>query len=226
MKRNCDRLRQIVEAVLEERPPVIADGGTEIVDSIGDESDSTEPPESDESAEMDEVESGVESGESDSTELPESDESAEIDEVESGVESDESDSTDLPESDETDVSEKPMPEEPLGGGGLEPAEAVQNLDTYSIEEEGYRFQTQSMTESGGDIRYVVVVYREGHQGPVYRGSNLPDNTADALGITRSLQDRLNRVVGEANRQVEMPKALKTSDATEVGELEQSLSLSK
>jgi hypothetical protein len=72
----------------------------------------------------------------------------------------------------------------------------------------------------------VVVYQKGHQGPVYRGPDLPDDAADALGITRSLQNRLNRVVGEANRQVEMPEALKTSENVDIGELEERISLSE
>jgi len=218
---RCVRLRRAVKSAVEDRPPLMADGGTETVDSVGEESGNIEPPESDESGpeqvEMDEIESGVETDESDESEP----EQVGMDEAEPDVETDENSV-----SEEIAVSEDSTLEEVPSDAGLEPADAIQNLDTYTAEEEGYRFQIQSVSESGGNVRYAVVVYREGHQGPVYRGPNLPDDTADALGITRSLQDKLNLVVGEANRQVEMPEALKTSERVEIGELEENLRLSK
>lgn len=96
----------------------------------------------------------------------------------------------------------------------EPAVSVESLGNYSVEEEGYRFDFQTVTR-GGRLEVEVVVFKEGHQGPIYRDDRLPNDVADALGVSRSLQSRVNGLLSDAG-ELELPEPLQSNSQEQTG----------
>jgi hypothetical protein len=140
--------------------------------------------------------SEVETETDDSSEVEtEADDSSEVE-----TETDDSSEVEI-ETGELQIDEESLP-------SPEPAVSVQSLGNYSVEEEGYRFDFQTVTR-GGRLEVEVVVFKRGHQGPIYRDDRLPNDVADALGVSRSLQSRVNGLLGDAG-ELELPEALQSN----------------
>lgn len=91
--------------------------------------------------------------------------------------------------------------------GPEPAQEVQALSTFSEQEGSFSAKIIPVVQNeGADWR--IVVYGEGVQGPLYQAtSNITDEAADRLGMSRQLQDRVNEALAYADENLQVPPEL-------------------
>ena len=88
-----------------------------------------------------------------------------------------------------------------------PSSEVESLSTFTETEGPFSYKLIPVIQ-GGSTSWRVVVYMEGVQGPVYESDQrVTDEAADQLGMTRTLQSRINDALDYARQELEIPAEL-------------------
>lgn len=93
-------------------------------------------------------------------------------------------------------------------GMPEKARVINQARTYEVSENGCTYRIIPEIQKGGVTRFKVQVNSAGIQGQLFTGQQIPDDAADALGLSPQLQNKLNRVLREANRTLSLPESLR------------------
>lgn len=82
------------------------------------------------------------------------------------------------------------------------------LATYSAGQNGVTFKLVPQVRASGETSWKILGFGSGVQGPIFTGERIDDEAADALGLDRALQDRLNQAARFAERNLELPRELR------------------
>lgn len=101
----------------------------------------------------------------------------------------------------------PGDREVVDNGGLNPAHDLDSLSTFSEQEGPFSYKLIPEIHRS-DTVWRIKVYGEGTQGPLFQSDGkIPDESADAMGMTRQLQDRLNSAIEYAQQNLRVPPEL-------------------
>lgn len=95
--------------------------------------------------------------------------------------------------------------EVVDNGSLTPD--LDSLSTFSEKEGPISYKLIPQVHNSTTV-WLIKVYSKGVQGPIYQSdSKITDDSADSMGLTRRLQDRLNSALEYAQKNLRVPPEL-------------------